>query len=97
MPDAESVLNYKLEQRAEGTVEVAEKRDGDHITTGEPAQIVSAREIAWPLRFIISVYREVIRSARNLMSNLPDIPKMANTLSASDATLTKTRASRSGE
>jgi hypothetical protein len=29
VPDAESVLNYKLEQRAEGTVEVAEKRDGD--------------------------------------------------------------------
>ena len=97
MPDAESVLNYKLEQRAEGTVEVAEKRDGDHITTGEPDQILSTRKIAGPLRFIISVYREGIRSARNPMSNLPDIPKMANTLSASDATLTKTRASRSGE
>jgi len=48
-------------------------------------------------RFIIRLYREVIRSERNLMSNLPDIPKMVNTLSASDATLTETRASRSGE
>ncbi len=78
-------------------MEVAEKRDGDHITTGEPDQILSTRKIAGPLRFIISVYREVIRSARNLMSNLPDIPKMANTLSASDATLTETPWSRSGE
>ena len=64
-----------------------------HITTGEPAQIVRIKKNAWPLKFIIRAYREVIRSARNPMSSFPTIPKMANVLRASDAVLIDTRKS----